>query len=51
MTTEFLAQSGERFKVIKQNLRGKELHGINQGSYFLQSSFSNRDNVITSDPI
>ena len=50
MTTEFLVRSGERFRVIKQNLRGKE-HGINQGSYFLRGSFSNRDNVRTSDPI
>ena len=34
-----------RFIEIQSNLRRKKLHRINQGSNFLGSSFSNRDNA------
>ena len=45
MTTVFHAWLYERFIEIQSNLRRKKCHRINQGSNFVGSSFSNKDNV------
>ena len=45
MTTVFHAWSYGRFIEIQSNLRRKKLHRTNQGSNFLEGSFSNRANV------
>ena len=45
VTTVFHAWVYGRFIQIQSNLRRKKLHRTNQGSNFLGSSFSNRDNV------
>ena len=46
MTTVFHARTYGRFIETQSNLRRKKLHRTNQGSNFLGSSLSNKDNVI-----
>ena len=48
MTTVFHLQTYGSFTKIQSYLRRKKLHETNQGSNFLGSIFSNRDNVRTS---
>ena len=45
MTTIFHARSYGSLIQIRSNFRRKKLHRTNQGSDFLEGSFSNRDNV------
>ena len=45
MTTAFHARLHGRFLVTQNNFRRKKLHIKNQGSNFLRSSLSNKDNV------
>ena len=45
MTTVFRTRSYGSFIKVKSSLRRKNVHRMNQGSHFLESSFSNRDSV------
>ena len=46
MTTALHVWLYGRFIEIQSNLRQKKLHRTNQGSNFLEGSFSNRDNIL-----
>ena len=50
MTTVFHARQYGRFIEIQSNFRGKKLHRMKEGSYFLTGSFSNRDNALAIEP-
>ena len=47
MTTVLHTRPFGRFIEILSNLRSKKRHKANQGSRFIEDSFSNRDNVTT----